>query len=109
MSHWAFTSPPPTEHDIATIQNAGLAAQRTGRLINDLGTYERDLEWGDLNALLLGVGREEVARRIAELTREFQEAAAPMRADHPRLARYLERQLDFCTGFYGGSDYWGNL
>ncbi|MFI0405433.1 terpene synthase family protein [Actinomadura sp. 3N508] len=108
-SHWAFTSPPMTEREIAAVQDASWAAQRTGRLINDLGTYERDLEWGDLNALLLDVGRDEIDRHIAELTREFRKAAAPVRAEHPRLALYLERQLEFCTGFYGATDYWGDL
>lgn len=108
-SHWIFTSPPPSPADITAIQEASWAAQRAGRLINDIGTYERDVEWGDLNALMLGVGREEVDWHVTELTRRFREIAVPLRIGHPRLSYYLERQIDFCVGFYGGTDYWGEL
>lgn len=109
LSHWIFTSPPPSGADITAVQEASWAAQRAGRLINDIGTYQRDVEWGDLNALMLGVDREEIDRQVAELTRRFQETAASLRTGHPRLAHYLERQIDFCVGFYGGTDYWGEL
>jgi hypothetical protein len=109
VSHWIFTSPPPSPEDIAAIQEASWAAQRAGRLINDIGTYEREVKWGDLNALMLGDGREEVDKNVTELTRRFREIVIPLRADHPRLSYYLERQIDFCVGFYGGADYWGEL
>ncbi|MGP4024552.1 terpene synthase family protein [Actinomadura sp. 3N407] len=109
ISHWIFTSPPPSDADIAAIQTASWAAQRAGRLINDLGSYERDVEWGDLNALMLDVGPEEIDRQVTELTRRFREIAVPLRTYHPRLSHYLERQIDFCVGFYGGTDYWGAL
>lgn len=109
VSHWAFTSPPPSARDIKAIQEASWAAQRAGRLINDIGTYQRDVDWGDLNALMLGSDRAEVDRQVAELTRRFREVARPLRADHPRLSHYLERQIDFCVGFYGSTDYWGEL
>ncbi|TDB98605.1 hypothetical protein [Actinomadura sp. 7K534] len=109
LSQWISASPPPGEADIAAIQAASWAAQRAGRLINDIGSYERDVEWGDLNALLLDVGRDEIDRHVAELTGRFREVVVPLREDHPRLAYYLERQIDFCIGFYGETDYWGTL
>ena len=37
------------------VREAAWAVQRVIRLLNDLGTYERDVAWGDLNVLLLGV------------------------------------------------------
>ncbi|MFC7639781.1 hypothetical protein ACFQX6_01020 [Streptosporangium lutulentum] len=79
------------------------------RLLNDLGSYERDLSWGDLNALLIGLTRPEVERHVAELAARSRELIGLLRKTHPELADYLERQMDFCAGFYRVGDYWGAL
>lgn len=110
-AHWIATTPPPAPppEDVAAIREASRAVQRVVRLLNDLGTYQRDVEWGDLNALLLGVDRDEVQRHVADLAGRAREAIAPLREPYPALAAYLERQMDFCAGFYGVADYWGAL
>jgi hypothetical protein len=107
-SHWIRTSGPQVA-DLDRIRQASRAVQRVIRLLNDLATYERDLSWGDLNALLLDVTRPEVEQRIAELAAVSRELIIPLRKDHPEVAGYLERQMDFCAGFYQVGDYWGAL
>jgi hypothetical protein len=107
-THWistGATSGPLVEE----VRQASRSVQRVIRLLNDLGTYERDVSWGDLNALLLGPGREEVAGHVARLAGRSRELIQPFRAAEPGLASYLERQMDFCAGFYQVSDYWGEL
>ncbi|SFK64751.1 Terpene synthase family, metal binding domain [Streptosporangium canum] len=108
-AHWLHTTGPEDAADLGQVREASRAVQRVIRLLNDLGTYERDLLWGDLNALLLGAGRAEVERLIAELAGRSRELIAPLRSTHPELAGYLERQMDFCAGFYRVADYWGTL
>lgn len=108
-SHWLHTTDPDAVADLDLVRKAASAVQRVIRLLNDLGTYERDVTWGDLNALLLDVSRAEVERRVAELAARSRELIAPLRTDHPELAGYLERQMDFCAGFYRVADYWGTL
>jgi hypothetical protein len=108
VSHWIYTTPLPVTN-IEAIRQASWATQRAMRLVNDLGTYQRDLKWGDLNGLMLGITPEEMHTHIAELTAQFRDIARPLRADHPRLISYLERQRDFCIGFYQAADYWGAI
>ncbi|GFJ91966.1 terpene synthase family protein [Phytohabitans rumicis] len=106
-AHWLFTSPPPADADIARVRAASRAVQRVIRLLNDLATYERDVRWGDLNALLLGPTRKEVSQRAEALAAEARDLVRALRDSQPALANYLERQMDFCVGFYGVTDYWG--
>ncbi|MEV8634568.1 terpene synthase family protein [Streptosporangium sp. NPDC051023] len=108
-AHWLYTSGPVVTADPGAVAEASRAVQRVLRLLNDLGTYERDLLWGDLNALLLGLERAEVERHIAGLAATSRELIAPLRVENPELAGYLERQMDFCAGFYQVADYWGSL
>ncbi|WP_051864453.1 terpene synthase family protein [Streptosporangium roseum] len=108
-AHWIHVTGHGPVADVDRMREAGWAVQRVIRLLNDLGTYERDLAWGDLNALLLGGGRAEVEGRIAELAARSRELISPLRAAHPELAGYMERQMDFCAGFYQVGDYWGTL
>ncbi|WP_405139438.1 terpene synthase family protein [Sphaerisporangium sp. NBC_01403] len=108
-SHLIHTGGPAVAADLDQIREAGRAVQRVIRLLNDLGTYERDLEWGDLNALLLGVSREEVDRRVSLLAERSRKLIAPLHESHPYIAGYLERQMDFCAGFYRLADYWGTI
>ncbi|MFD8526188.1 terpene synthase family protein [Streptosporangium canum] len=108
-SHWLHTAGPDVTADLGQVREASWAVQRVIRLLNDLGTYERDVSWGDLNALLLDTSRAEVERRIAELAARSRELITPFRPTHLELAGYLERQMDFCAGFYQVADYWGTL
>ncbi len=108
-SHWLYTAGPGPAAGPGPVTEASRAVQRVIRLLNDLGTYERDVTWGDLNALLLGVGRPQVEGRVAELAALSRELIVPLRAGAPELAGYLERQMDFCAGFYRVTDYWGAL
>ncbi|MCG5218774.1 terpene synthase family protein [Streptosporangium soli] len=107
-THWIATSPPP-DTGVEAVRQASRAVQRVIRLLNDLGTYSRDVSWGDLNALMLGVTREEVAGEVTRLAELSRELIRPLRAEHPAPAAYLERQMDFCAGFYRIADYWGEL
>lgn len=109
VSHWIATDVEPAPSDVDEVKAAGWEAQRTMRLINDLGTYERDLSWGDLNGLMLGVTPEEMRRHVTIAGDRFRELVEPLRKGHPRLAHYMERQVDFCAGFQALADYWGAL
>ncbi len=108
-AHWIYTADAPPEGDLDAVREASHAVQRVVRLLNDIGTYHRDLAWGDLNALMLGLPREEVDRRLAALVATARELIHPLRTDRPLIAAYLERQMDFCAGFYRVTDYWGRL
>ncbi|GAA5055463.1 hypothetical protein HNP84_006232 [Thermocatellispora tengchongensis] len=109
VSHWIATSGTAEVTGTGDVRRAAQAVQRVIRLLNDLGTYERDLAWGDLNALLLGVTREEVTAQVAELAARARDLLAPLRPANREAADYMERQMDFCAGFYQVSDYWGSM
>ncbi|MFD1494869.1 terpene synthase family protein [Streptosporangium lutulentum] len=108
-SHWLHTADPDAGAGLDLVREASWAVERVIRLLNDLGSYERDLSWGDLNALLIGLTRPEVERHVAELAARSRELIGLLRKTHPELADYLERQMDFCAGFYRVGDYWGAL
>ncbi|MFI0421922.1 hypothetical protein [Spongiactinospora sp. 9N601] len=110
-THWIATTPSatPSQAEIEAVRTASAAVQRVIRLLNDLGSQERDTSWGDLNALMLGRDREQVLALSAELAARARELLVPVRACRPDLADYLERQMDFCAGFYRLADYWGRL
>ncbi|MEU7452539.1 terpene synthase family protein [Streptosporangium roseum] len=108
-AHWIHVTGHGPVADVDRVREAGRAVQRVIRLLNDLGTYERDVAWGDLNALMLAGGRDGVERRLAGLVARSRELIAPLRAAQPELAGYMERQMDFCAGFYQVGDYWGTL
>jgi hypothetical protein len=109
MAHWIHTAPAVSGVDIDEVRMASWAVQRVIRLLNDLATYDRDVQWGDLNALLLGPDRTEVARHARRLAADARRHISPLRDRQPALANYLERQMEFCVGFYGVTDYWGEL
>ncbi len=109
LSHWICTSGPDELRHIDALWAASGTVQRILRLLNDLATLQRDLDWGDLNPLALGVGRAEVTDQIDLLVKECLDELAPLREPCPKEARYLERQIGFSTGFYGRTDYWGEL
>jgi hypothetical protein len=109
VSHWIATSPPPPAADVAGIVAASREAQRTMRLIDDLGTYERGVSRGDLNALMPDVTEQQVREHLTVIGGRFRALLDPLRADHPQLASYLERQVDFCDGLQEPTDHWSAL
>jgi Terpene synthase family 2, C-terminal metal binding len=83
------------------------AAERLLRLVNDLGSYERELASDDLNVLMLGMTRSQLDTHIEESTHDFLALVRPVRRDRPRLATYVERQVGYAMGLYGIGDFWG--
>jgi Terpene synthase family 2, C-terminal metal binding len=108
-SHWVYTGDVQSGEHIDELTSAARQVQRALRLINDLATYDRDVTWGDLNALMLGMTVTDLRQLIAELVASCRERLGALRTGQPQLASYLERQLGFNTGFYAVADYWGSL
>ncbi|MEV2239385.1 terpene synthase family protein [Micromonospora sp. NPDC049891] len=106
VGHWIHVGDPGTLKQLDPLLAASDQVQRILRLVNDLGTYERDLRWGDLNALML-VPRADVERRIADLVAQTRRMLAPLRESCPVAADYLARQIGFSSGFYRSTDFWG--
>jgi hypothetical protein len=109
LAHWNATGDAWTMANLDEVRAAGDEVQRYLRLLNDLATHERELGWGDVNALTLGAGRDEVTARMAELSGRAMSLIERLREPAPRTALYLERQVSFNTGFYRLSDFWGDL
>ncbi|SCL24291.1 terpene synthase family protein [Micromonospora inyonensis] len=107
VAHWIHTGDDGTHRSLPRLVEASDEVQRVLRLVNDLGTYQRDLEWGDLNAIMLVADRAEVEQRVEVLTGGCHELLAPLTEECPRQATYLARQLGFTSGFYGSTDFWG--
>jgi hypothetical protein len=108
VSHWIFTGDARTEEELARLSAAGGEVQRYLRLLNDLATHRRELVLGDLNVLGLGVGRAKVTERMAGIARRARELIDALRPEFPRPAEYLDLQIGYNVGFYGGADYWGD-
>jgi hypothetical protein len=79
--------------------------QRYLHLLGDLASYRRDVSWGDLNVLMLGVSRGEVMDAMAELAGEAGELIGRVRERSPRAADYLWRQMGFNAGYHNISGY----
>jgi hypothetical protein len=109
VSHWIYNGAAETAGELELLAAASAEVQRTLRLLNDLATYERDLAWGDLNSLMLGVTPDDVNRRIGELVDGCERMIEPLAADFPEEAGYLRRQIGHSAGYYGMTDYWGTL
>lgn len=109
VGHWVNTGDEMAHRNLAALTAAGRTEQRVLRLINDLATYERDVRWGDLNALMLVPDRDDLNRRIAALVDDCLARLRPLAAGCPREVGYLERQLGFTGAFYRISDFWGSL
>jgi hypothetical protein len=109
VGHWISTGDASCLAHLDQLVAAGRAVQRVLRLVNDLATHDRDVRWGDLNALLLGVDRAEVRRRLGILVRDCRRLLRPLEIGCPREARYLARQMGFVRGFYRQADFWGSL
>ena len=112
LSHWLRTGEQDCLDRLDELRVVGRQVQKVLRLVNDLATYDRDVAWGkgDLNALMLGADRAEVARQVDDLMDGCLELLTPLETSCPRQASYLARQLGFVTRFYGGgADFWGRL
>ncbi|SCG15351.1 Terpene synthase family, metal binding domain [Micromonospora echinofusca] len=107
VAHWLYTGDEATLARLDELVAVSDQVQRALRLVNDLGTYERDLRWGDLNALLLVEDRAEVEQRLATLVDSCRRMLVPLRTTCPREADYLARQVGFSSGFYQLADFWG--
>jgi signal transduction histidine kinase len=108
VSHWLRTSDAAARVRLADLTAVGREEQRVLRLVNDLATYERDLRWGDLNALMLVADRDELTRRCAALLDRCQELLQPLAGHCPSEVDYLQRQIGFASGFYQLADFWGD-
>ncbi|GGM61698.1 hypothetical protein GCM10011608_53520 [Micromonospora sonchi] len=104
--HWMHSDDAATLRHLDALLATSDQVQRILRLVNDVATYERDLRWGDLNALLL-VPRVDVERRIVELVAQARRMLEPLHGSCPVEANYLARQLGFSSGFYQSTDFWG--
>lgn len=113
LSHWLSDPGPDAVHsgpeDLVLVLAATRASQRVIRVLNDLASLERDQRSGDLNLLGLGPDRGEVAGVLAALTADAGAAWTSLRRTQPDLAGFLRRQVEFCQGFYGRTDYWGDV
>lgn len=76
LSHWIYAGDAWARRNLAELRAASEQVQRYLHLLGDLASYRRDVSWGDLNVLDLGVTHAEVAGRMAELAREAGELIA---------------------------------
>ena len=109
VTHWISNDDQAALAYLDALVEASAEVQRVLRLVNDLGTYERDLRWGDLNAIMLVGDRSDVERKIEELVARCHELFAPLAPRCPQAVEYLARQIGFSSGFYRGTDFWGQM
>lgn len=107
VAHWIHAGSPGTHRQLARLVTVSDEVQRALRLVNDLATYQRDLDWGDLNAIMLVADRAEIERRTAAQVDHCRRLLADLTPDCPREADYLTRQLGYTSGFYRLTDFWG--
>ncbi|MGI5227505.1 terpene synthase family protein [Actinoallomurus sp. CA-142502] len=107
VSHWTYTDAVATAEEMDRLAEVSAQAQQALRLLNDLASHARDVEWGDLNSLMLGLGPAEVTRRAEELIARCDEMCEELALRFPEPAAYLRRQVGHNVGFYGTTDYWG--
>jgi hypothetical protein len=105
LSHWIYTADDWAKANLEELRGVSRQVQRYLHVLGDLASYRRDLSWGDLNALELGVEPAEVTGVLAELARESRLLIGPVREHSPRTATYLHRQLGFSAGFAGITDH----
>ncbi|MCW3815941.1 terpene synthase family protein [Micromonospora sp. DR5-3] len=109
VSHWIATGDEQTVNHLPELTAASREVQQILRLVNDLASYERDVKSGDLNALLLGVDRDEIARQVTARIADCRDLLATLADTCPQQATYLSREIGFTTGFYHATDFWGSL
>jgi hypothetical protein len=104
LSHWIYTADEWAKTHLADLRAVSRQVQRYLHLLGDVASYRKDMSWGDLNILGLGVSRAEVTGVMAGLEREAARLIEPLREHSPRTAAYQRRQLGFNAGFNGISD-----
>lgn len=107
VTHWMANSDPSVLTHLEELRTASRLAQAAMRLANDLATTGREREWGDLNAIALGISAHDIGVRIGELAGQARQMLEPLRARCPRGATLVLQQMDWTLGFYGGGrDFW---
>jgi hypothetical protein len=109
VTHWVCLGDQDCLDHLDDLRVAGREVQRALRLINDLATYRRDVQWGDLNALMLVSDSTEVTLRLTTVIERCRDLIRPLETACPRQAAFLQRQIAFTTGFYQLTDFWGSL
>lgn len=109
VSHWIATGDPEVLNHLPELTAASREVQKVLRLVNDLASYERDVKAGDLNALMLGVDREELQWLIGEHMDLCRTLLVGLEEICPQQARYLAREIAYTSGFYHGTDFWGSV
>ncbi|MEV4373138.1 terpene synthase family protein [Nonomuraea sp. NPDC049637] len=104
LSHWIYTGDGWTTGHLEELRTVSRQVQRYLHLLGDVASYRRDLSWGDLNVLGLGVTGGEVTAAMAGLAREATGLIEALRGCSPRTAAYLGRRIGFNAGFTGISD-----
>ncbi|MGN9784493.1 terpene synthase family protein [Nonomuraea sp. ZG12] len=105
LSHWIYAGDAWAKGHLEELRAASERVQRYLHLLGDLASYRRDVSWGDLNVLTLGVSRGEVTDAMAGLAGEAAELIDRVRQRSPRAADYLWRQMGFNAGYNNISDY----
>ncbi|HEX4818463.1 MAG TPA: terpene synthase family protein [Nonomuraea sp.] len=104
LSHWIYTADEWARAHLADVRAVSRQVQRYLHLLGDVASYRKDMSWGDLNILGLGVSRAEVTEAMERLAREAARRIEPVGEHSPRTAAYLRRQIGFKAGFNGISD-----
>jgi hypothetical protein len=105
LSHWIYAGDTWAKGHLSELRAASEQVQRYLHLLGDLASYRRDVSWGDLNVLALGIGRGEVTDAMAGLAGEAGELIGRVRESSPRAADYLWRQMGFNAGYHNISGY----
>jgi hypothetical protein len=105
LSHWIYAGDPWAKGHLEELRAVSGHVQRYLHLLGDLASYRRDVSWGDLNVLMLGVTRGEVTDVMADLAGEAEELIGRIRDSSPRAADYLWRQMGFNAGYHNISGY----
>ncbi|MEV4089276.1 terpene synthase family protein, partial [Nonomuraea fuscirosea] len=105
LSHWIYVADDWSKAHLDDLRAASRQVQRYLHLLGDVVSYRRDMSWGDLNVLALGVERTEVTDAMTELAGEACELIERLRPHSPRTASYLRRQIGFSAGYTGVSGF----
>ncbi|MEO3803459.1 terpene synthase family protein [Nonomuraea sp. B1E8] len=99
--------PEATREHLPAIIDAANATQRVMRLVNDLRTFERDRQWTDLNARMLGLDEHALLELITEERKACDLVLDRLAQSCPGVAGDLRHQMMATWGFYfNGSDFW---
>ncbi|MEU6708964.1 terpene synthase family protein [Streptomyces wuyuanensis] len=109
VAEWILDDPVGAMHHRDALVPAARAFQTASLLLNDLGSRQRDEEWGDVNGFMLGVEAVAVTDRMRAAAREADDALRPLRQLGLGPAEHAGRVLEFARGYYSFTDFWGEL